>query len=167
MQRPILAALEQEIDRQVSRLADSLSQRFDITAEQVLQVWNEVEDSEGSFTPIISAHGCTYVYCRGDKSGQRCNAKLKNAEQQFCKKHQRAGKKLLEKKKQNLVFRRHKQYNDFLWHAETGFVMKTAEEGVVGKLVSKDGENKIVLEITEEMIKKCTELGLPVASPKQ
>lgn len=100
---------------------------------------------------------CQYVFSRGAKRGSICSAKTKSGAE-FCSKHRPS----TPVKKKGLVFRRHRKFNTLLWNPVTSFVMRTKAEGVIGKIVEeREGDSVLKLGLSEEDVKRCTELSLP------
>ena len=58
----------------------------------------------------------------------------------------------------------HSYFKDYFVHEDTGFLIKTKKEGVVGKIEKREGETPIMVPLTTEDLVKCKTLRLPMKS---
>ena len=71
--------------------------------------------------------------------------------------------KILEKSDKKLVLRKHTFFKDLFFHKETGFLVKSKAEGVIGKIDEDDeDEEPKIVKLSSADIEKCKELGLRV-----
>ena len=74
------------------------------------------------------------------------------------------GKKVCSPKedKPKLVLRKHSYFKEYFVHEETGFLIKTKKEGVVGKIEKRERTTPIIVQLDEKDLVKCKALRLPV-----
>lgn len=172
MQSKHEAVFVQLIEEVVRDLAKALEEKHGLSVEDTMLLWHGgPQDDEGVAhessrnTSPTEKKCCPYEYLRGVKKGTRCGACVRKNDAAYCSKHRGTAKKA-PKKEPGVVFRRHTQFRNFLWHAETGFILQTRKGGVVGKIVeSEEGECDVVMELTELEKEKCKDLNLPLAPP--
>lgn len=74
------------------------------------------------------------------------------------------GKKVCSPKedKPKLILRKHTYFKEYFVHEETGFLIKTKKEGVVGKIEKREGTTPTIVQLNEQDLVKCKSLRLPV-----
>ncbi len=74
------------------------------------------------------------------------------------------GKKVCSPKedKPKVILRKHSYFKDYFVHEDTGFLIKTKKEGVVGKIEKREGETPLIVPLTTEDLIKCKTLRLPM-----
>lgn len=142
------------INKKISDVAEKIHQEYCIPKDEILNMF-EINETE-----VLS---CQYVLTRGAKSGSICGKKPKKG-CKYCSVHMKKVK-IPEKSDKKLVLRKHTFFKDLFFHKETGFLVKSKAEGVIGKIDedddNEDEEPKIV-KLSSADIEKCKELGLRV-----
>ena len=114
------------LEKHEKLFAKKISEKYNLPFEEVLATGKGEGNNEKAKT-------CKHVFKRGKKKNCRCKIKVTSGT--FCKKHER---------KKKLVMRKHKFFTNLFFHAETGFLVRSKEEGVIGKIGESDGMPKII-----------------------
>lgn len=145
----------------------------------------ESEDEEEDEKPKTKSKGdgtCIHKFTKGEKSGEKCGAKVKEGD--FCGKHTKKVEspksvksdksEKSEKSKssspkevcKSIVIRKLADHEGKYWHPDTGMVFESAaEKKVIGKL-----KNKKIVDLTADDIEECKRWGFVFekkSSPKK
>ena len=146
-------------DKYLEELSKQVSNKWGINQEDILKLWENGPPPPGPPPssppppppPSPSPPGCSYKFSRGKKKNTLCNKTID--EDGLCKKHK--------KKNPRLVMRKHKFFDEYFYHNETRFLLKSKKEGVIGKL---DEAGVKILPLDTNDVEKCKELNLKVKS---
>ena len=155
-------------------VAEKIANQYCIPTEEILEFFQSFDNP--SCQPIqleiaIPPKGCSYVFKRGEKKNQQCNAKIK-CNSEFCSKHHKEETKLTLSKpklissKPKLILRKHDYFKEYYIHEATGFLVKTKKDGIIGKIQDREDNVPIIVELDDEDFEKCKKLRLPVYKSK-
>ena len=146
------------VENRIGEFINIITHKYSLPKSELLQIWGEIgeivtektsEKEEVEETKTIEKvetnqkGKCVYTYSRGARKGQKCLASVKCGD--FCCKHNKSKTAAKIKNEENrIVMKRHKIFQDFFWHPETNFLLKTKKEGVCAKLIEERGEVKKV-----------------------
>ena len=141
------------LNKKISDVAEKINQEYCIPKDEILNMF-EINETK----TLI----CQYILKRGTKSGNICGKKTKKG-CKYCSVHMKKVK-IPEKGDKKLVLRKHPFFKDLFFHKETGFLVKSKAEGVIGKInyEEENEEEPHIIKLSSADIEKCKELGLRV-----
>ena len=160
----ITADLSNIIKNLFENYGTEIMKKYDnITSEDLERIWDKLPDNLNIKLVIEKKSeqfsNCCYVFTKGNKNGQLCNARTKNGK--YCSRHSTVRIPILKDNQQDdpkkIVISLNKNIGKYC-HKETGMVFKSLDEKVVIGHLSKNS----IEDLTENHIEICKQWGFAI-----
>ena len=142
------------VDTYIKTYMKEVSVECKVDISQLQCIWKRLNTKEKKIILTNESRPrCPYIFVRGHKSGQTCNAIVKKGE--YCTKHNKYKHIMVDENPKRIVIRKNKHIDKY-WHSPTRLIFKSKEEKIVIGVLDEDD---VIQKLSEKDVSNCEKLG--------